>query len=446
MLGGSIAGLFAARVLSDYADEVLIIERDTADGANPRPGVPQGGQVHALLPGGRIQLDRWFPDFSPEAVAAGAVEVSMNATMRMYMGDRPRSAIPRRADGQDVTLLMTRPRLEYLLRRRVEQLPNVSTIHGRATGIHIEAGRVTGVTYEPAGAVVGELRVGADFVVDAMGRGSRLTEWLTAAGVPVPKLERIPIKTNYVTTVIQAANPDALPPFVGFHGAPQGAATGLDGAVILTENGKRMVVLAGYDTDRPTRDLADLRDRATRAYPPPFAEALQDGSVIGEPVSYHLADSRRRDFDTVAEHPARLVSLGDAVSSFNPVYGQGMTSAALQASALAAYLQAGPDLDRPALEYFRSVRTVVDAAWQPLRIADMAQPHLAHLRPRHYPMLARFGNLMLTASQRSVKVRQQLDEVSWLIAHPDQLSRPSFVLSVLTNGLRREPADSKSQN
>ena len=150
VLGGSMAGLLAARVLSDHADEVVIIERDdigTAGGVEARPGVPQGAHVHALLPSGQLQLERWFPGFADDAVAAGAlvpdhsaVRHYVNGTLRRYANDL---TIRGRA------LSTTRPFLEGLVRARVARIPNVQIVRGRAAGLVMTGGRVSGVRYHP---------------------------------------------------------------------------------------------------------------------------------------------------------------------------------------------------------------------------------------------------------------------------------------------------------
>ncbi|WP_214107133.1 hypothetical protein [Acrocarpospora catenulata] len=73
VLGGSIGGVMAARVLSDYFDDVTIIERDDLPVDRPRSGVPQSAHLHVLLDAGRVQLDRWFPGFSVGMLSRGAV-------------------------------------------------------------------------------------------------------------------------------------------------------------------------------------------------------------------------------------------------------------------------------------------------------------------------------------------------------------------------------------
>ena len=146
VVGGSIAGLLAARVLSDHADSVVIIDRDDPQVAGARPGVPQGTQLHALLPGGLFQLERLFPGFRDEALARGAVEAPPEAR-RNYLDGRLKVVVPDDAD----SLAGSRPLLEGLIRQQVLRLPNVKTITARATGLVFEGAAVTGVRCEVGG-------------------------------------------------------------------------------------------------------------------------------------------------------------------------------------------------------------------------------------------------------------------------------------------------------
>nr|WP_201748876.1 hypothetical protein [Micromonospora acroterricola] len=202
VLGGSIAGLMAARVLSDHADEVLIIERDPSDvDGGPRPGVPQGSQVHALLPAGQIQLERWFPGIVDEALALGAppppgdpgaAKIFVNGVL----------GLPPAPSDTGPMLITTRPFLEALVRRRTLAVGNIRMVYGRAEGLVLANRRVAGARYVPDGG--GEPVVEpADLVVDAMGRSSRLSDWLADNGWPRPPMQRMPIKLNYATALFK---------------------------------------------------------------------------------------------------------------------------------------------------------------------------------------------------------------------------------------------------
>lgn len=201
VVGGSVAGLLAARVLSDHADTVVIIDRDDPQVTGARPGVPQGTQLHALLPGGLIQLERLFPGFRDEALARGAVEAPP-AARRNYLDGRLKVVVPDDAD----SLAGSRPLLEGLIRQQVLRLPNVKTITARATGLVFDGTAVTGVRCE-VGGVPGVER--ADLVVDAMGRSSRLSDWLEQADWDRPATRRMTVHLNYATALFR--RPEVTP-------------------------------------------------------------------------------------------------------------------------------------------------------------------------------------------------------------------------------------------
>jgi 2-polyprenyl-6-methoxyphenol hydroxylase-like FAD-dependent oxidoreductase len=436
VLGGSMAGLLAARVLSDHADEVLLVERDGDAGFEPRPGVPQGTQVHALLPAGGKQLERWFPGFGEEAIAAGAV-VPPVEDVRQYVNGNLHPHPPV-LSGAGVTLVTTRPFLEGMVRARVAMIPNVRTVRGRADGLVIGGGRVTGVHYHPED---GEpLTEPADMVVDAMGRSSRLGDWLADAGWPRPPMRRMPIRLNYATAMFKRDRQVSPVAVVVSQDRPAPGRVARIGGVNAVEGDRWIMLIAGYADDRPSRDPADFAARCRRDFPSEFGDIAENAEMIGDVVTYHQADSRRRDYHELDRLPAGLVAAGDAVASFNPVYGQGMTSAALHASCLSAYLNSGPRLDEPARTYFADVRVIVDAAWQISTTADLALPHVDGPYPRGYRVVSGIGNMVFATSAVDQELNRRMTMVTTMLAHPSSLAHPTVLVRALLGRLRRRPA------
>lgn len=429
VLGGSMAGLMAARVLSDHADEVVIIERDDTDvAAGPRPGVPQGSQVHALLPAGQVQLERWFPGFAQQALDAGAPPAAATEPA-IYINDQLRTAA--HAEPLGPALITTRPFLEALVRQRTLDLANVRMVSGRADGLVLAGDRVAGARYLPPSGG-GSVTVDADLVVDAMGRSSRLNDWLEADGWPRAPMRRMPIKLNYASALFEHDDTISDAWVTVSQTTPaQGRIARIGG--INSVEGKRWIMLvAGYDDDRPSRDAGDFTAHCRDHFPKMFGDIAQGGQMIGDVVTYHQADSRRRDFHELERLPAGLVAAGDAVASFNPIYGQGMTSAALHASCLSAYLRSDPKLhDEPARAYFEQVRVVVDAAWQISTFNDIGLPHVDGPYPRGYRVTKWFSDVIFQASMTDPTVGQRLDRVTMMLDHPSALIRPGTLLRAL---------------
>ncbi|GLY80636.1 FAD-dependent oxidoreductase [Actinoallomurus iriomotensis] len=433
VLGGSIAGLLAARVLSDHAAEVIILERDDQDPGRTRPGVPQSTQVHVLLDGGRVQLDRWFPGFSHSMLADGAV-LSKSDAIRMYVDGNLK--VP--ADGD--ILSAGRPFLESRVRARALALRNVRLVPARARGLTFSGDRVTGVRYtadgDPADRVTD---LPADLVVDAMGRSSRLGDWLEQAGWSRPPMQRVGIDLGYATA--QFRRDDARPGASTVQAVVLPGSGQRPGVSVLTavEDGRWSMLLSGFADDHPTRDPEDFRARCRRL-PEIFSSVAERCPMIGPVATYRQADSRRRDFHASRRLPAGLVAVGDAVASFNPVYGQGMSSAALHASCLSAYLRSGPTISAPARGYFDLVRIVVDAAWQTSTTNDLGLPHVDGPYPRGFRVAHRISDLILRASVTDADINHRFLQVTHMRAHPNTLIRPGLLLRAVRATRARTPA------
>ncbi len=422
VLGGSVAGLLAARVLSAYADSVVVIDRDDLYVTGERPGAPQGTQLHALLPGGLQQLANLLPGFREHALAHGAVAAPPEAR-RNYLDGRLKIAVPDDAD----TLAGTRPLLEGLIREQVLRLPNVKTVRARATGLVVDGAVTTGVRYDVGGAPGVEC---GDLVVDAMGRSSRLSDWLEEAGWDRPATRRITVDLNYATALFRRREPDPGFTVVMALNSPGTPAEVAGAAFFAVEDGRWMAMMAGYGDNRPGRTAEDFVRRLREAVPPEFGE-VAGSELLGEVRTYRHADSRRRDFAALRRFPAGLVSVGDAVASFNPVYGQGMTAAALHAACLSRYLRSNPALDAPARHFFELQKVVVDAAWSLSTSADLALPHVTGPYPRGYRLSNWIGRQIVAATVTDVAVARRFNEVVSMREHPVALARPRLVLSAL---------------
>ncbi|SDX64153.1 2-polyprenyl-6-methoxyphenol hydroxylase [Amycolatopsis xylanica] len=432
VLGGSIAGLLAARVLADHAHTVVIVERDELPGVpGPRPGTPHDGQVHGLLPGGLVQLDRFFPGFSAEALAEGAL-FSPSERTRQYI-----DGFAKVPDGRMGILTCSRPLLEALIRRRTLELPNVKVITARATDLVLWGGVVTGVR---CAAGSEEWIEEADFVADAMGRASKMSDWLSAHGWESPRLRRLPINVNYATGFFRRAEAE---PAIGTAIAYRSPSAELPkvgvAALVAIEDAQWMVLLAGFGDERPGRTLEEMRVLSS-GEPAVFGEATA-GEPVGDIVTFRLADSRRRDYHGLKRYPARLISIGDAVASFNPVYGQGMSSAALQASALSEYLRGGPDLNQPARAFLATQRVVADAAWKMSTAADLARPDIHGPYPRWFRLDQWLTGQVIAASVTDAETAARFNAVTYMLRHPRTLRSPGTLLRAfrVNRRLRQSP-------
>ncbi|MDF2267694.1 hypothetical protein P2Q00_19960 [Streptomyces coacervatus] len=413
----------AARVLSDFAEEVVIVEPDQLDDEATGPGAPHRHQLHALLAMGHAQLERWFPGITGELTAGGA-QLGSGRAVRFYVDGRPRPPL------DDVEMLgATRPFIERTVRRRTRELPHVRFLAGRGQGLLVRGDRVCGVRYAPAGHEH-ETTLAADLVVDAMGRSSRLSSWLGQEGWPVPPVERMRIDLGYATAAFHRGS--ELPGTVIAHSTP-GPESGYQpaccepGALAAVENSRWTVVLAGYAGQRPTRDPREFIARMRRCVAP-LREVAEHCELQGDVGTFHFRESRRRLFRATSRFPGGLVAVGDAMASVNPVYGQGLTLATLQAHALAMYLRSGAAPHAPAWDYFCRADVFIDAGWKLSTTADLAQPHVTGPYPRGYPLIRWVGDKITQASVRDPEINRVYMDVLHMRRHPRTLTRAHVLL------------------
>ncbi|MFE6700266.1 hypothetical protein [Streptomyces sp. NPDC057718] len=421
-MGGSYAGLFAARVLSDYAEEVVILEPDVigADGIGSR--VPQRHQLHALLAMGLVQLEAWFPSITQELVDGGA-PLGEGDDVQFYLDGRLKAPL----DGARM-LGATRPFLENHLRRRVMSLPNVRLLRLLGRGLVFEGDRVAGVATEAPDGSSREV-IDAELVIDAMGRSSRLAAWLSGHGWDSPVTERMDLDLGYATAAFERGG--ELGSTVIAHSSP-GPASGYlptlteAGALAAVEGDRWSAVLAGYARDRPGSD-ADAFLARMRQCVAPLREVADNCAMIGDVATFHFAAGQRRSFSRLRRFPGGLIVVGDALCSVNPVYGQGLTLAALEANCLAAYLRSTTSWRNPAVGYFRRAEAVVEAAWQISSLADLAQPHVTGPYPPGYRLTRWMADMVTTASVIDPGVNSVYMDVVNLLKHPQALRSPKVI-------------------
>ncbi|OBJ53730.1 2-polyprenyl-6-methoxyphenol hydroxylase-like oxidoreductase, partial [Mycobacterium sp. 1423905.2] len=366
VLGAGMGGLLAARVLADFYDLVVIIERDSLPAEPlPRRGVPQGRQPHALTMRATQILGELFPGFLDELVAAGATVWNDGDLSRLCMvigGHRfvDSGTLP---DPASVALYCaTRPLLEFKVRQRVQVLANVEIIDGHdVVGLTATArrDRVTGVRIARTRASGHHRTLWASTVVDATGRGSRAPAFLEDLGYGRPAEDELVVRTAY------ASMPVRIPPEtmreVIINIAPH---AGCDSSFLMfsCENGVSLVGVASVSGEQLPSEGTALLDFAAELAPPHALIAARAGDPLAEVSTHRFASSRWRRYDKMSRMPAGFLVFGDAICSVNPVYGQGITLAAIQSMVLRQCLQRGcSDLQR---KFFRTSAKEIRKAWQ----------------------------------------------------------------------------------
>ncbi|MFJ4438043.1 FAD-dependent oxidoreductase [Streptomyces sp. NPDC088923] len=427
VIGAGIAGLVAARAVADSFARVTVIDRDALPAEpGPRRGVPQSKQVHGLLGGGASALEELFSGFQDELVAAGGALGDGQVDHHWYLdGFRLRTA-PSDIPGYGAS----RPLIEGVLRSRVAGLPGVKITDGvEMAGLEMtEPGRVSGVRVTERRAGAEETVLAADLVVDASGRASRAGMSLKSMGYPEPPESTVRIDLVYVTRHY-AKRPELLGGRrLGLSVVPSPALPRM-GVVMPEENNRYALLLAGMFGEEPPTDDVGMLEYAQSLASPEVAAVIESATPLDEPAKMRFPASVRKHYEKLDRHPEGLVVVGDALCSFNPAYGQGMTVAAMEGVLLRRLLAEGHD--RLPDRFFRAAAKLVDAPWALATGGDLRFPQVEGKRAPGDKLVNRYLERYRAAASVDPVLAATFLRVANLIEPPGRLLRPANVLRVL---------------
>lgn len=439
VLGASIGGLLAARVLADYYSTVTLVERDHLPPAGePRKGVPQGRHAHGLHARGSAVLEQLFPGFTKEIAARGGMVLDISRDFRWYANGGFHQPMTSGLEG----LLVSRPLLEAGLLARVRALPNVQMLEGYdILGLVAseDRHRITGVRVARR-ADDTEQTLAADMVVDATGRGSRSPAWLAELGYAQPAEEQVRMDLGYASREYRR-RPDQLPGLRGFAiaGSPP---DGRNGVVLAQEGERWSVTLGGYNGDFAPLDSEGFLEFAKGLPTPAMYQLLKDAEPLTDPVPYRFRANQRRRYDRLERFPEGYLVFGDAICSFNPVYAQGMTVAANEALVLQSCLATGEA--RLAQRFFKEINPVLDGPWQVAVGNDLQLPHVEGKRTGMDRFMNWYIGKLHIAAHSDPEVSVAFLRVVNMIAPPTDILNPRMLMKIVRgNSVRRLPATLK---
>lgn len=443
VLGGSIGGLLAARVLAEHYRSVTLVERDIlTDEPAPRRGVPQGRHGHVLLARSSLILADLFPGFSDDLIADGVptllggemskIRLSLSGHEIAHTGD-----VPSAVDSQ--LHFASRPLLERNILRRVRAIPNVQILDGHGiTGLNSTADRrrVTGVQVVDREGI--STSVDADLVVDATGRGSRTPVFLEELGYGRPDVDELVVKLAYASQLLHIPDGTLNEAFFAYFPAPGRPKTW---TLVRYEHDTWMMTLGSMVGQPPPADRAEMLAWGAGFAPDHARAAAAAATPLTDVEHYRTPSNRWRRYDRMKRFPEGFLVIGDAICSFNPIYGQGMTMAAIEAMLLRDCLRRGDRALRQ--RFFRAVTAKLRVAWQTSVGSDLSLPEVDGPRPLAMRLTNTYLDWVMTAAESDPDTAVQMMRVTGMLDSPAHLFRPGFVVRVARvnrkgRGLRSE--------
>jgi len=373
IIGGGIGGLLAGKVLSDYYEEVLIVDRDDFPNIpKNRPGTPQAFQPHRLTPRGKIIMERLFPGLTDDLLTHGA-SLTKN---KIFQFTNPYGKLDMLNTEKDT--MCSRALLEWIIRQRMNEISNVNFLSKReAIGLESTPDQtaVTGIHIRERGNSRQQNTLSADMVLDASGRSYKLTTWLRELGKTIPAPDRLKVSLGYSTRHYKIPSHLAEKwELIQVEGQP--AEQEYTGIFAVIENNIAEMLLWGVGENYPPTNAIEYEKAIANLTDPIIAGFLQDLKPIKGPRGYRINTLFRHHFEQMQRWPSGLLVLGDAFCNFDPIYGQGMTMAAIEVDMLETCLHnqlsdPQPDFERNVLQRLQNAN---EPAWWLNCVADLKWP------------------------------------------------------------------------
>jgi 2-polyprenyl-6-methoxyphenol hydroxylase-like FAD-dependent oxidoreductase len=435
VLGGSIAGLLAARILSDVFEQVIVLDRDCLPTTpTARRGVPQSVQPHVLFTQGYRILNDLFPQIGDDLHAAGAVPIDWGQEFFYFSQGDWNATTDTASDLVSVTC--TRPLLEACLRQRVQHLANVELReHCRVIGLDGDRAshHISGV-YVTSSAQSTPQRLSASLVVDASGRGTQVPNCLQALGLTPPPMTRVDARLGYATRRYRIPDAAAVPWKVLLI-SQQPPDNPRLGYLAQVEQDEWIATLGGYEADYPPLDDAGFLDFAQSLAHPAFYQAICNAEPVS-PIRAHRATANQRYRYEQIDMPTGLIALGDAVCALCPVYGQGMTVSALSAKVLQHWLhQINPnDLHLKTAEFQQRLACCHAFPWSVAVGQDTQFPSVQTQAPANPPLSRWFQaylRKLLRLAHQDAALHVRFMALAHMVASPLSLLSPPVLWKAL---------------
>lgn len=377
VIGAGIAGLLTARVLSSYFETVIVVEKDELpQKPSERPGTPQDFHPHRVLPRGEIIMNRFFPGYVDDLLNLGAHNVKNDKMIRFSPYGALELVIERKGAASSRALL------EWTIRQRVQEIPNVHFYSKQAvTGLLASSDhkRVIGIHIQERDELKTKRTVLTDLVVDTCGRQSKLNKWLTSMGYDVPEPERLKVNFGYSTRYYKVPSHIKEKLSAISEGDPA-KKVGAVGLLYIEDNIAQALLFVAGGMHYPPTNSKEYEKELDSLVTPMMRELIRELEPISVPRGFRAQESTRQHFEQMENWPTGLLVLGDAFCNFDPIYGQGMTVAAIEAEMLDTCLK---EHSTHKLGFERMVlqrmQQAIEPAWWLSSIADLRWKGVEHV-------------------------------------------------------------------
>jgi 2-polyprenyl-6-methoxyphenol hydroxylase-like FAD-dependent oxidoreductase len=427
VVGGGIAGKLAARVLSEFFKEVIIIEKDKKnEHVTNRKGVPQGHQGHVLLKSGEEIIEELFPGIFQELSRNGAEKTD-------FAGDilwSHHGAQKIRFDSNVSISQQSRPLLEWQIQQKLEKIPNINfRFNCKVQTINFNNEEIHSLDMEDQNGEVTEIL--ADLVIDASGAAALHNQWLRDSGYEIPAKTEIKVDLFYASMVFKRLSHESI----NWHSLlayPNPPEVNRGGMISPFEGNHMLVTLIGYGTKEVPGDIDSFLEYAETLEQPEFYDLIKNELPLSEAVQiYRFPSLRRYHFEKLRKHPAGLLMIGDAFCRVDPVFAQGMSLAALEAKALRELLMQGLKKKQLTKSYHKKVGRILDIPWLIALTEDFRFNTTSGRKPIGLPILQWYVKKVVAACSHNEHVYKQFIQVLHLKSHPISLAHPGILAKVL---------------
>ncbi|MEB9416294.1 FAD-dependent monooxygenase [Bacillus cereus] len=431
VIGESMAGKFAAKALSTSFKEVIIIEAgERWDGKSLRKRVPQSNHPHVLLKGGENAIEELFPNITNELIEAGSIINNFTRDLKWHQFGLWKQPFI----GEVHMIQQSRPLLEWHIQKRIHQISNITIKYETLVkGLLVDAklNKVCGVKVKYLETNTQE-EVHADLVVDASGFGSKSIEWLREYEIEVQE-EKVRIDLFYATKMFKLKENEKLDccnvlMSPSFPDNPYGV------LIQTIEDNRYFVTFSGYANEKAPQTDDEFYDFAENLSISNVTDFLNKAEGITDIKTYKIPYQVRRRFDLVNNVPEGLLVVGDAQCRFDPVFGQGVSVAAMEAHQLQLLLQDRKHLDKTfTQQFYKKAATIIETPWDMTTTEISRHPQLKRelTTKQKFQLWYTKQIYRLSASNSDVYIR--LVRVMNLIRNPFHLFHPKVLLSILLN-------------